>query len=614
MPLDRNKLERAGRPSIRRLIDGRRQITRRWKLSGDAAEAASIETEAFLPLGTADFEFKDAVLSQEPVISPATRDGVEMILTEVYEEASTPTNETEFNDAEVDEPRISTDANGRRTVTRQFIVKNDTSDALKFGTVGTLKDPDSSRFPNHYLHSQQVNESEVLTRISRTFVQVTESPVQVGDDDVATGQDNRSTLRRRFFVLRSATYTPPTVGVETVSVAGKTFVYAGERRSGDSTIRRITRRYVEATDTPVQVGKDDITRDADGRRTLRRQFVQRAGAGYTPPSPGEVTASIYAFTSEQEAVDETVRRISRTYLEAGTEAVQVGNPNYSRGPDDRKQITRTLIKLSSASEPSDLQGQIGVKELEGCVLSQISAQQNAAVMRIQESYLEATNTSVEIGKPDIRQIPRTKSPAMGLTAAGARQWTHRFLVMAGSGDISSDHWLDYNAAGPLGTHQKLINQQIGHRGKGFAIINRVFVEVPGEWTESRRMRYMFPGSYFLSGSGGSPDPSLKVEPVRRWVTAHITETYSTTEPTPSNEVFEVFRWLSTRLELPGHPPRLQTYRGYLGSVAWTGDYEESGSSDPSSYPAGMTVIESDVRLWQGRIWRRRDVSIDFGGE
>ena len=609
---DRTKLERWGRPTISRTLEGRLRVTRRWNLKGNWAERQSLDTETFAPVGKQDDEFPEAFLVSEPTVAPRGEGAEEMVLTEVYEEVTDELTEIGGPDS-AGGPSISTDQNGRRTVTRRFVVKRTVSDSVKFGEEGVTKDPDSSRFPNHYLQRQQVDDRGFITRVTRTYVEITGSPVQVGQDDLATDQDGRRTLRRRFLILSGASYTPPSVGDNAATVDGANFVYAGERRSGDKSVTRVTRRYIEATDTPVQVGEDNISTSQDGRRSLTQIWVMRAAAVYTPPDIGSSYNSIYALGGEQVTRGKTLRRISRRYIEATAQSQLVGNPDYSRGEDDRKQIARTLIRLANATEPGDLDNSIGVLELEGCVLARISATQDAAICRIRETYLEATDTPVEIGRPDIRQIPGTKSPATGLTDAGARQWTHRFLVKAGSGDISSDHWLDYNAAGPLGANQNLVNQQIGHRGKGFAIINRVFVEVPGEWTESRRTRYRFPGSYFLSGSGGSPDPSLRVEPVRRWVTAHITETYSTTEPSPSNEVFEVFRWLSTRLELPGQPPRLQVYRGYLGSVAWTGDYEESGSSDPSIYPTGMTVIESDVRLWQGRIWRRRDVSIDFGG-
>lgn len=609
---DRTKLERWGRPTVTRTIEGRLRVTRRWSLKGNWAEKEYLDTETFAPIGKQDDEFPEAFLVNEPTVAPRGEGAEEMILTEVYEEVTDALTEVGGPDA-AGGPTVSTDTNGRRTVTRRFVVKRTVSDTVKFGEEGVTKDPDASRFPNHYLQRQQVDDRGFITRVTRIYVEVTGSPVQVGQDDLATDQDGRRTLRRRFLILSSASYTPPSVGDDAATVDGANFVYAGERRSGDKSVTRITRRYVEATDTPVQVGEDNISTSQDGRRSLTQLWVMRAAAAYTAPEIGSAYDSIYALGGERVTRGKTLRRISRRYVEATAQAQLVGNPGYSRGEDDRKQINRTLVKLASATEPSDLDSAIGVLELEGCVLARISATQDAAICRIRETYLEATDTPVEIGKPDIRQIPGTKSPATGLTDAGARQWTHRFLVKAGSGDISSGQWLDYNAAGPLGAHQKLVSQQIGHRGKGFAIINRVFVEVPGQWTESRRTRYRFPGSYFISGSGGSPDPSLRVEPVRRWVTANITETYSTAEPSPS-AVFEVFRWLSTRLELPGQPPRLQVYRGYLGSVAWTGDYEESGSSDPSVYPTGMTVIESDVRLWQGRIWRKRDVSIDFGGE
>lgn len=511
---------------------------------------------------------------------------------------------------QVGKDRISRDENDRRTISQLWIVASSASyTAPSIGSVYAS---------NFALAGEQEQADQAVRRITRNYVEATATPVQIGEDSVGRDSNGRTTVSQQWIVRASATYTPPEIG----SVYDDDFALDSETERAGAAIRRITRNYVEATASVEQIGGDEISRDAQGRRTLRRRFIQRASESYTPPDPGDVVAGIYAFSVEQESNSQSVRRIARTFIEAGASPVEVGRRNYSRDGDNRLQIGLTMVQIATATEPAEIQQNankgIGVEVVEGCVLSQAQVTQDASVARISKTFTEATETPVQIGLPQIRQMAGTNSPNVD---GGAREWTYRYLVRAPSdgSDISeaTGVWLAYNADGPEGSDQKLVDQGIVHRGIAFAVISRVFVEVPDEWEGGGSRVYLFPGAYYLTGTGSVVVSNIQ-PPTRRTVDTKVVETYSTTKPaatTPADTppLFQPIHWLRTVVERDGLSPRPQTYSNYLGEVNYDGDYTEAGTSDPVTYPTGEQVIESEVALWRGRIWRKRDTIINFGG-
>jgi hypothetical protein len=221
-----------GRPPIETLPDGRRRISRRYSLTGTAAEVAALGTPAspgssgaMIAWGTADVEFTTLRLVRQN-IEAAGQNAGEQHLVRVYEEISATT------EVQVAQNAVTYDENGRRVVQAQFI--QFTAGSFTPGTVGSTTAPGDTGV---VLSQVQATDDGTLRTITRSYVQATSTLVQIGSDSIDT-EINGLRRRTQLFIGTAAASDPSgTVGTTTHGT-DTTLILASKKVERTATLTR----------------------------------------------------------------------------------------------------------------------------------------------------------------------------------------------------------------------------------------------------------------------------------------------------------------------------------------------------------------------------------------
>lgn len=467
--------------------------------------------------------------------------------------------------------------------------------------------------------------SRILTRVFEELHATDET--RVGELRRVTDENGREVWRGQFLQLASAPTAATTVGV-TEAPGLSHAVLSIEAVENDGTLRRITRDYVEASADVVKVGVDEITRDENGRKSIQARFIQRRSADYVPPTPGDAYAgSGCVFSNEQEGGSLVVRSIVRRYLEVTAALTEIGFPQYSRGEEDRKTISRSFVVLPSpdGAEPMAIQGVIGVETFNGCVCSRADADQNRTRVLIRKTYIEATDVPAQIGDVIVQDLgdagafkgtPGNYKPA--------RVFVYRYLVKGGSPNDAL--WLTLNTQfGATGRYYTGGGMVI--RGTAYTVVQREYTELPSTYEYHVTDRYPFPGVIALRSDGV---PYVSETPTTRVTSVRVVESYHLGEPEPSALGYDPQRWTSGTVRYvpsENNSGNLEGYDDYdfaqclgtFGTTAVNKYYRgvrcssiiTNFSSVPAEKPSGMQCISSVPRRWRGQIWKRTDQHVTF---
>lgn len=520
----------------------------------------------------------------------------------------------------------SNDANGRHTLTRTFaqlatatyvestLGSSTTSNGVTYGYTGESKGGDSA-----------------VRVIRKNYVEVTNAEAQVGGDEIRKDDNGRHVLTRTFVQLAAAAYVEGSVS-SSVTASGSTYAYAGEGKSETRAVRTITRTYVEATTSLVQVGPDVIaTIDSNSRRTLVRNFVILASASYVPGVIGaSVSSGAITFGLDQEndtGSTKAIRRIRRVYVEATGSVSQVGVNEIVRDPNGRDTLSAVFIQLRSGAysppTPGDAFGSTGFvfnSEREGG---------GTGIRRIVRNYVKANSTPFQLGDARVSKADEQAfvGTAGGLIVSGtkfAKQWTVRFLV---AGDVTTvnTQWNNVSETKAFGLFTGyLTDTAIERVGLAYCIIVRVYNEIPHEYRWKQRQRFTFPGKLAYSSSLG---PYVSQPSTTRETSIEIRDTYQVGEVAASTLTYEPIWWaqgyVSYTRASGESGGRAYQFSGVMGSVSIgiTNKLFEgalcttvSGTieSNPAAYPtSGAKLFSSIVTRWRGNIWRKRDSYVTF---
>lgn len=399
-------LDKLGRSRISKLPDGRKRIVDRFKVRSDAADPANLETLVFLAFGTAHPKYTDCVLVDQSPLDFSGPHNVEQDLVRVYEQL--PAASDNPNEVQAGGDQVSLDSNNRHVLTRTSLQLAGAT--LVEGTIGSTISVGSLTYA---LTGVSHSSNGAVRSITRRYVEATATEVQVGRDSISRDSNNRRVVDRQFIQLASAAYVEGTIG-STITVSATAHALTSESKVEDEAVRTITRRYIEATATEVQVGKDEQGTDSNGRNTIRRTFVQLASAAYVAGTIGAsitVDTVVYALASVSKGGDGAVRVINRAYVQASSTVTQVGPDEKGTDENGRSTITANFVQLASASYTAP---DIGSAAVTGYVHSTEAVGGDTAVRAIRRTYVEVTGTLTEIGYPlysrdddDRKRISRT---------------------------------------------------------------------------------------------------------------------------------------------------------------------------------------------------------------
>jgi hypothetical protein len=175
------------------------------------------------------------------------------------------------------------DADGRRTAEATFVQL--ASSSYVEGVIGTTAAPGLAVC---VLTGETKQENSAVRTVVRRYIEATASQVQVGGNVVVNDENNRRTIEATFIQLVSGTYTLGTVGTDTAP--GDTgCVLASEQKQENATVRRITKRYVQATSTLEQIGSDTIDTEVNGLRRRTQLLIGTAAASDPAGTVGTTT-------------------------------------------------------------------------------------------------------------------------------------------------------------------------------------------------------------------------------------------------------------------------------------------------------------------------------------
>lgn len=277
--------------------------------------------------------------------------------------------------------------------------------------------------------------------------------IQIGGDEISVDTNNRHTLTRKLTQSAAAPYVPLAIG-SSITVGGIVYGLDEETKTETGATRTITRRYVEASGTLTQVGRDQISVDANGRHTLLRDYIQLVSAGYVQGTIGSTTMSgaiTYVLSEETKVEGENVRRVKRAYVEATAAWVQIGPSKIDRDTNGLLRVRRLLIAIAGTAAPAlttlSATAPVSGATAKTTYLAQVSdAESDTAIGRITATYLEAGVLS-KSQSPGPAGLPGTvrhewstwkvdPTDAAAMTAAGAGSIIPGVVVDISNSDIT----------------------------------------------------------------------------------------------------------------------------------------------------------------------------------
>lgn len=276
----------------------------------------------------------------------ATDDGTLRTITRTYLQATSSLTQ-------VGEDTVSRDENGRKTIESIF-VQTSTS-AYTPGTIGTTAAPSDATC---VLVGETKSETTAIRRVVRRFLEAGSDESEIGAATLGLDPDGRQTAERTFIQLASAAYAPGTIG-SAATINSVAMALTEVQRTQDGALRRIVRRYLQATISQVQVGGNTVANDENNRRTIEATFIQLVSGTYTLGTIGTETApsdSGCVLVAESKQENGAVRRITKRYLQLTDTLVQIGSDSVDTEINGLRRRTQQFIGTAAASDPSGAVG------------------------------------------------------------------------------------------------------------------------------------------------------------------------------------------------------------------------------------------------------------------
>lgn len=318
-------------------------------------------------------------------------------------------------------------ADGRKRIKREYDVKAPgVEPAAIVATLGDYATADAEftdcRLVDKFVAKAPKNADAQVAVVVYEELPAT-AELQIGGNNVTYDADGRRRITATFLQFSAAAFVSGTVGTDTAP--GDTgAVLDGVQKTETGKVRQITRAYVEATASEVQVGGDDVTVDGNGRRTVNRRFVQLTSGVYAQGTIGSTITTLsttFALHQVQKSENAAIRTIARAYLEATTAIVQVGGNSLQYDENGRKTIEAQFIQLTSGSYVAGTIGSTTAPGDANCVLVNETKSEETSVRRIVQRFLEATSTLTLIGAEtvdtEINGLRRRTGLYIGTTAA-----------------------------------------------------------------------------------------------------------------------------------------------------------------------------------------------------
>lgn len=198
---ERPLLSPLGSADIAPEFNGLRKITRRFKTSGRAATAATVDADCFRTYGTADDEFTVALLVDKRLATAASEpNATDKILTEVYQEFTAGSKVAVGDDA------VKKDENNRNVLTRRFVCLASEAEALA-AVSGTI-------YGVYACNGATVAKQGVGAVITETYIEAGASFSVIGVDDIDY-EINGLKRRTRTLIARAGVAFSGVIGTTT---------------------------------------------------------------------------------------------------------------------------------------------------------------------------------------------------------------------------------------------------------------------------------------------------------------------------------------------------------------------------------------------------------------
>lgn len=271
---ERQYLTPLGRPATVKEFDGLKTITRRYKVQGEAVREVNVDTEVFLPYGTADEEYPLALLvqrSMEPLASQPS--SLDQQLVETYREF------TPGEKVQVGENMVSRDDSGRETLTIKYVALATESEALA-QDIGVVLDGKAcagvqiqkqgvgAQIIETYIESGKISENTTISNNGaltiKTLVYFNEvPPTPAGFVLVSTSVQNSEGV--------------PTYSYQFAKGSGRVSTQVETRNNGKVTVTTIRYMGADSEATPAGALLSTDTLQQDGYVVTTKQFVTGSG-------------------------------------------------------------------------------------------------------------------------------------------------------------------------------------------------------------------------------------------------------------------------------------------------------------------------------------------------
>lgn len=235
-------------------------------------------------------------------------------------------------------------------------------------------------------------------------------------------------------------------------------------KTGGLPLLRVFEEIPESAE--VQVGKDTISYGEDGGKTIVAEFLQFSSATYTPGTIGTTTApgdaTLYLQTEDAQD-DGTLRRIKRTYIDAGT----LSTAEETRNNGALSLITITSVKTEPATPTGYTRVSTSVKNADGVPVYTYSFAKGNGLVDYTVAFSDFTTAGANgitrltlryLASPGSSVTPSSQSGYVQISSAFAEADGHRVWTTVwakGAGTISTNDDTRNNGALLLRTIKSL---------------------------------------------------------------------------------------------------------------------------------------------------------------
>lgn len=375
----------------------------------------------------------------------------------------------------------------------------------------------------------------------------------------------------------------------------------------------VTKIYHEAYSTVREIRRPVAGVDENGRKTLQRTFVilnTATDANRNPPigTTQDSGGGNLWLRNQQSTIGNAVTIITRNFIEATTEEVQVGGDTVTLDDDGRELIQRQFIQLASEPYTKGAIGSTATIGGETYVLVRERKTENGAVRNIQREYLNVNSLPFELGSPSI-------VPERHTDGTNCRTVTRRYLIDAAN---AATFLLQLSTAttpvtDPVFTSAHLVEQNIRGLNKSVAILTRVWSEIPTSHNVPQSIPFTFPGMIVRITTGVW---ARVRRPFSKTVTASVKHDYFLIDPPAGTGI----------VDLDAAIPEIERFKvlsNYGSGIAWETDevvdvsvpiFDPRFVQTTPSYQTYVSYITNDTPLvgrdstvswWRGNIAVRR---------